>query len=467
MTDADAAARAVIDAAAGSSKPVIACWMGGASVAGARALRGARVYRPIGCPRPRWKPSPPRALLSQPAPAARGAGAARAPEPPTFPPRAASWPGRSRRTAGSRRRRIQGLLAAFRIPVGARRRPRRGAGRRHRLAPRLPRGAEDPFARHHAQERRGRRGAGPRRCGGGARGLRGDGGAHRARASGRAHRRRHDRAHERDRVRPRAHRRDHERRGVRAGRSRSAPAGSRSRCCAIAAVALPPLNALLVADLVAPRASRACSSAFRTCPPSTAARWSTCCCASRRWRARSRRLAELDVNPLLADEHGVRRARRARRAARSPPAGLARYAHLAIHPYPVELEGEEIVARRCAHRGAAHPAGGRGPRAGIRGAPVRPRAGACASRARCARSPRRCSRASPRSTTTARWRWWRSHAIRGCRAAGRRVPLHPASGRGQLRVRHRGRRRLAGARRGPAPHGAASSRLRAAGGSPR
>jgi acetyltransferase len=42
MTEADAAAKAVIEAASGSTKPVIACWMGEASVAGARrALRSA------------------------------------------------------------------------------------------------------------------------------------------------------------------------------------------------------------------------------------------------------------------------------------------------------------------------------------------------------------------------------------------------------------------------------------------
>lgn len=48
-------------------------------------------------------------------------------------------------------------------------------------------------------------------------------------------------------------------------------------------------------------------------------------------------LRELDINPLIVDEQGAL-AVDARLAVAYPPAGARPYAHMAIHPYPVELE---------------------------------------------------------------------------------------------------------------------------------
>jgi acetyltransferase len=59
----------------------------------------------------------------------------------------------------------------------------------------------------------------------------------------------------------------------------------------------------------------------------------------------------MDINPLLADEHGAI-ALDARVVLERSPAGAPRYAHVAIHPYPAELatrwrsgDGREVQVR--------------------------------------------------------------------------------------------------------------------------
>ena len=101
-------------------------------------------------------------------------------------------------------------------------------------------------------------------------------------------------------------------------------------------VALPPLNAFLVRDMITgTRVSRLLRE-FRGAPAidllaleSVLLRVSEMACALP-W------LAELDINPLIADESGVI-AIDARVVLARPKAAGGRYAHMAIHPYPVEL----------------------------------------------------------------------------------------------------------------------------------
>ena len=105
----------------------------------------------------------------------------------------------------------------------------------------------------------------------------------------------------------------------------------RDRC-----IALPPLNAFLAQDMIAgTRVSRLLCQ-FRGTPAvdmpaleSVLLRVSEMACALP-W------LAELDINPLIADEAGVI-AIDARVVLAPPKATGSRYAHVAIHPYPAEL----------------------------------------------------------------------------------------------------------------------------------
>ena len=105
------------------------------------------------------------------------------------------------------------------------------------------------------------------------------------------------------------------------------------------ALALPPLNRVLARDLISrTRVARALE-AFRGAPPvaldallEVLLRLSDLACELPA-------VHELDINPLLADDAGVvaldARIRIAPEAALAPD---LRYSHLAIHPYPRQLE---------------------------------------------------------------------------------------------------------------------------------
>jgi len=105
------------------------------------------------------------------------------------------------------------------------------------------------------------------------------------------------------------------------------------------AVALPPLNGMLIEELIrGTRASRLLG-AFRQMPAvdrdaleMTLLRVSEMVCELPAIR-------EMDVNPLLADESGAI-ALDARIVIGLPRAALPRYGHMAIHPYPAQLVSE-------------------------------------------------------------------------------------------------------------------------------
>lgn len=117
------------------------------------------------------------------------------------------------------------------------------------------------------------------------------------------------------------------------------------------AVALPPLNRYLARDLIGRTRAATLLGAFRNRPPvdmdaleNVLLRLSEMVCELP-W------LAELDINPLLVDEHGALALdARIVLAPRVPSAD--RYGHMAIHPYPAHLvthwqlpSGHDVVIR--------------------------------------------------------------------------------------------------------------------------
>ncbi len=104
-------------------------------------------------------------------------------------------------------------------------------------------------------------------------------------------------------------------------------------------VALPPLNAELAADMVKRTRVSRMLGAFRRMPAAdmqaivdTLLRVSEMVCELPE-------IEEMDINPLIADEHGVV-AVDARIVLRRNEASAKRYAHMAIHPYPAQLSQE-------------------------------------------------------------------------------------------------------------------------------
>ncbi|MCF8183436.1 MAG: acetate--CoA ligase family protein, partial [Polynucleobacter sp.] len=103
------------------------------------------------------------------------------------------------------------------------------------------------------------------------------------------------------------------------------------------AVALPPLNSILIADMLASTRTTARLGEFRNMPPvsmeaieSVLLRVSAMVCELP-W------ISEMDINPLIVDENGAV-AVDARITIENMPVTAGRYDHMAIHPYPSHLK---------------------------------------------------------------------------------------------------------------------------------
>jgi len=109
-------------------------------------------------------------------------------------------------------------------------------------------------------------------------------------------------------------------------------------------VALPPLNAILVADMIRGTRVGRMLGEFRNLPGVDRAALEAVLLRLSELAVALPEIEELDVNPLLADERGVL-ALDARVVLRAPAAAPASpYAHLAIHPYPAELASVARIA---------------------------------------------------------------------------------------------------------------------------
>jgi acetyltransferase len=116
-------------------------------------------------------------------------------------------------------------------------------------------------------------------------------------------------------------------------------------------VALPPLNAALAADMVRGTRIAAMLGEFRNLPAVDRAALDAVLLRVSEMACELPELEELDINPLIADEGGVV-AVDARVVLHAVPAQRDSYAHLAIRPYPRELErllrlagGAEVALR--------------------------------------------------------------------------------------------------------------------------
>jgi acetyltransferase len=114
------------------------------------------------------------------------------------------------------------------------------------------------------------------------------------------------------------------------------------------AIALPPLNRVLARELISRTRVSKLLAGYRDRPP---ARLDAICdvlIALSQMLADLPELAELDINPLLADDHGVIALDARLRVSRTPVAGTERFA---ILPYPAELaeklawNGRDLLVR--------------------------------------------------------------------------------------------------------------------------
>jgi len=117
------------------------------------------------------------------------------------------------------------------------------------------------------------------------------------------------------------------------------------------AVALPPLNTFLVKDLVQGTHVARMLGAFRHMPPADMAALESVLLRVSEMACELPMLMEMDINPLILDEHGALAAD-ARVVVEYRQPAKYRYAHMAIHPYPTHLisnwqlaDGTDITIR--------------------------------------------------------------------------------------------------------------------------
>jgi len=111
-----------------------------------------------------------------------------------------------------------------------------------------------------------------------------------------------------------------------------------------AAVALPPLNAALARELMGRTRVSKLLSGYRGVPAVNFDALVDILCGVSRMACALPWLKEMDLNPVLAHPGGAVIADARVVIDPSRIRGLPRYGHLAIHPYPVELEGELALA---------------------------------------------------------------------------------------------------------------------------
>jgi acetyltransferase len=108
------------------------------------------------------------------------------------------------------------------------------------------------------------------------------------------------------------------------------------------AVELPPLNRQLASDMIGRTRIARTLGAFRGLPPVDRAALEAVLLRVSEMACELPQIRELDINPLLADSYGAVAvdARVVLAAPARPAVGRERYAHVAIHPYPPDLASD-------------------------------------------------------------------------------------------------------------------------------
>ena len=109
------------------------------------------------------------------------------------------------------------------------------------------------------------------------------------------------------------------------------------------AVALPPLNAFLVRAMIARTRVSRLLGAFRRMPAADMQALESVLLRVSEMVCELPQIEELEINPLIADESGAV-AVDARAVVKEVPSVRGRYAHMAIHPYPTELVAKRELA---------------------------------------------------------------------------------------------------------------------------